>query len=74
VQHVTAWQQSRIDNKQDKETIRYFKADQHILADHVAKMEEGRTAFNILVDKTTGKRPLGRLWSSWEDNIRINLK
>ena len=29
-------------------------------AGHVARMEEGRIAFNILTDKPTGKRPLGR--------------
>ena len=27
---------------------------------HVARMEEGRSAFNILIGKPTGKRPLGR--------------
>ena len=29
-------------------------------AGHVARMEEGRSAFKILTDKSTGKRPLGR--------------
>ena len=28
---------------------------------HVARMEEGRSAFKILTSKPTGKRPLGRL-------------
>ena len=36
--------------------------------------EEGRSAFKILTDKPTGKRPLGRPSRRWEDNIRINLK
>ena len=30
-------------------------------ADHVARMEEGRSAFKILTGKPTEKRPLGRL-------------
>ena len=30
-------------------------------ADHVAKIEEGRSAFKILTGKPIGKRPLGRL-------------
>ena len=34
-------------------------------------MEEGRSAFKILTDKPTGKRPLGR---KWEDNIRMDLE
>ena len=34
-------------------------------------MEEDRSAFKILRSKPTGKRPLGRPWRRWEDNIRI---
>ena len=37
-------------------------------------MEEGRSTFNILADKPTGKRYLGRSRCKWEDNIRIDLK
>ena len=43
-------------------------------AGHVAKMEEGRSAFKILTGKPTGKRPLGRPRRRWEDNIRIDLE
>ena len=43
-------------------------------AGHVTRMEEGRSAFKILIGKPTGKRPLGRLRRRWEDNIKINLK
>ena len=41
-------------------------------AGHVARMEEGRNAPKILIDKPTGKRPLGRPRSGWED-IRRDL-
>ena len=34
-------------------------------------MEEGRSAFKMLTDKPTGKRPLGRPRRRWEDNIII---
>ena len=37
---------------------------------HVARMEEGRSAFKIL----TGKRALGRSRRRWEDNIRMDLQ
>ena len=40
---------------------------------HVARMEEVSPAFKILTGKPTGKRPLGRLKYTWEDNSRINL-
>ena len=40
----------------------------------VARMEESRSAFKILTGKPTGKRPLGRSKSRWEDNIRMDLK
>ena len=35
-------------------------------------MEEGRSAFKILISKPTGKRPLGRPRRKWEDNLRID--
>ena len=38
---------------------------------HVARMEEGKSAFKILTGKSAGKRPLGRPRCRWEDNIRI---
>ena len=37
-------------------------------------MSEGRSPFKILTDKPTGKRPLGRARSRWEDNIRMDLE
>ena len=43
-------------------------------AGHVARMEEGRSAFKILTVKRTGKRHLGRPRRRWEDNIRIDLE
>ena len=43
-------------------------------AGHVAKMEEGRSAFKILIGKPTGLRPLGRPRRRWEDNIRMDLE
>ena len=43
-------------------------------AGHVARMEEGRSAFKILTDKPTEKRPLGRPGQMWEDNIGMNIK
>ena len=42
-------------------------------ADHVARMEEGRT-FKILTGMLTGKRPLGGARRRWEEKIRIDLK
>ena len=37
-------------------------------------MEEGRSAFEILKGKPTGKRPFGRTRRRWEDNIRMDLQ
>jgi hypothetical protein len=37
-------------------------------------MEEDRSAFKILTDKSTGNRPLGRLRRRWENNVRRGLK
>ena len=41
---------------------------------HVARMEEGRSAFKILTGKPTRKRPLRRPRRRWEDNIRMDLE
>ena len=43
-------------------------------AGNVRRSEEGRSSFKILTDKPTGKRSLGRLKCSWEDNVRMYLK
>ena len=43
-------------------------------AGHVARMEEGRSAFKILTGKPIGKRPLGRPRGRWDDNIRMDLE
>ena len=42
--------------------------------DHVARMEEGSSAFKILTGKPGGKGPLGRPRRRWEDNSRLDLK
>ena len=39
-----------------------------------SRMEEGRSAFKILIGKPKEKRPLGRPRRRWEDSIRIDLK
>ena len=43
-------------------------------AGHLARMEEGRSAFNILSGKSKGNRLLGRPRRRWEDNIRMDHK
>ena len=40
----------------------------------MARMEEGRGVYKILVEKTEGKRPLGRPRRRWEDNIKMYLE
>jgi hypothetical protein len=39
-------------------------------AGHVARMEEKRNAYRILVRKLEGKRPLGRPRRRWVNNIK----
>ena len=43
-------------------------------AGHVARMEEGRSAFKNFTGTPAGKRPLGRSGHRREDNIRIDPK
>ena len=41
---------------------------------HVARMEDGRSAFEISTSKPIRRRPLGRPRRRLEDNIRMDLK
>ena len=43
-------------------------------AEHVARMGERRSVYRDLVGKPEGKRPLGKLRSRWEDNIKMDLQ
>ena len=43
-------------------------------AEHIARMEESRSAFKILTGKSIEKIPLGRPRHRWEDNIKMDLK
>ena len=54
--------------------VRVIKYRRSRWAGHVARMEEGRSAFKSLTGKPTGKRPLGSLRRRWESNIRMDLK
>ena len=40
----------------------------------VARMEEGRSAFKILIGKLLGKRPVGKSRRRCEKNIRMDLE
>jgi hypothetical protein len=33
-----------------------------------------RYAYSILIGKHEGRRPLGRSWHTWEDDIKIDAK
>ena len=43
-------------------------------AGHVARMGEKRRAYRAFAGKPEGKRPLGRPWSRWENNIKTDLQ
>jgi hypothetical protein len=43
-------------------------------AGHVARMEEGRGVYRVLVGRSEGRRPLVRPRPRWEDNIKMDLR
>jgi len=43
-------------------------------AGNVARMGEERGVYSVLVGKSEGKRPLGRLRCRWVDNIMMDLQ
>jgi hypothetical protein len=54
--------------------IRVIKARRMRRAGHVAHMGEARGAYNILVGRPEGRRPLGRPRRRWEENKKLDLK
>ena len=52
--------------------VRVIKSRRLRWADHVVRMEEGKSAFKILTCKPSGKRPLGRPRRRWEDDITMD--
>ena len=42
--------------------------------EHVARMEERRGVYRVLVGKPEGKRPLGRPRRRWGNNIEMDLQ
>jgi hypothetical protein len=54
--------------------FRVIKARRMRRAGHVARMGEVRGAYNILVGRSEGRRPLGRRRRRWENNIKMDLR
>ena len=54
--------------------IRNLKSRRLRWAGHVARMEQSRNVYRVLVGKPEGRRPLGRPKRRWEDNIKIDLR
>jgi hypothetical protein len=54
--------------------LRMIKSGRRRWVGHVARMEEGRGVYRVLVGKPEVKRPLGRPRRRWEDNIKAGLQ
>ena len=54
--------------------IRNLKSRRPRWVGHVARMEQFRNAYRVLVGKPESKRPLGRPRRRWEDNIKMDLR
>jgi len=50
--------------------VRRMKSRKMRWAGHVARMEEIRGVYIAFVGQLEGKRPLGRHWRRWENNIK----
>jgi hypothetical protein len=54
--------------------FKVIKARRMRWAGHVARMGKVRGAYNILVRKPEGRRPLGKPRRRWEDNIKMDFR
>jgi len=55
-------------------TVRVIKSRRMRWAGHVARIGERRDVYGILVGKSEGKRPPGRLRRRWYDNTKMDLQ
>ena len=54
--------------------IRILKCRRLRWEEHVARMEQSRNAYKVLVGKPEGKRSLGMPRRKWEDNMKMDLR
>ena len=54
--------------------VRVIKSRRMRWAGHVARMDEERGVYRILMGKPEGRRPLGKPRRKWVDNIRMVLQ
>ena len=54
--------------------VRVIKSRRMRWAGDVARVEEGRGVYRVLVGQPEEKRPLGRPRRRWEDNIKMDLQ
>jgi hypothetical protein len=54
--------------------VRVIQSRRMRWAGHVARMEEGRGVYRVLVERPEGKRSLERPRRRWEDNIKKDLR
>jgi hypothetical protein len=54
--------------------VRVIKSRRMRWAGHVARTEDGRGVYRVLVERLEGKKPLGRPRRRWENNIKMDLR
>jgi hypothetical protein len=54
--------------------VQVIKLGRMRLAEHVARMGQGRGVYSVLVGKPGGNRPFGRPRFRWDDNIKMDLQ
>jgi hypothetical protein len=54
--------------------VRVIKSRRMKWVVYVARMEEGRGVYRVLVGRPEGKRPVGKPRRRWEDNIKMDLR
>jgi hypothetical protein len=54
-------------------TLQVLKSGRMKWVAHVARMGERRGVYSVLMEKSEGKRLLGRLSRRWGDNIKMDL-
>jgi hypothetical protein len=63
-----------LNNLYSTSIVRVIKSRRPRWAGHVARIYERSGVYRVLLGNHERKRPLGRTWCRWEDNIKMDLR
>ena len=73
-QNKTAQGRGGLSAAEQENCFLFFRTSLDVVLYFVARVEESRDEYTVLLEKPEGKRPLGRPRRKWEGNIKMDLQ